>query len=161
MWLLWDSFSVKWTWTKSFQCYKIMLPLFEVWFSFTSPHPDFFFSSHHSSPLLTHTLMFWPNPSQTHLLADPIHSHARTYIDPEKKTSLKYRAHPVFLHLLIGSFISSNAVSLTWSTNRKHCCENGVLMFTVPACSVLNQTLTGHCNGFGFKGSRFLGILGM
>lgn len=52
-----------------------------------------------------------------------------------------------FLHLLIASFISSNTVSVTWSTNRRHCCENGVLMFGAPTCSLLIRALTGHCNG--------------
>lgn len=52
-----------------------------------------------------------------------------------------------FLHPLIASFISSNTVSVTWSTNRRHCCENGVLMFGAPTCSLLIRALTGHCNG--------------
>lgn len=128
-------------------------------FSFGSPALFLFFPSRHSCPVLVHTLRFWPKPPQTRLLADTINLHRHikhAHWSWEKDKPEISSPPPFFLRLLIGSFISSNAVSLTWSTNRKHCCENGVLMFGVRARSVWNQTLTGRCNGLGFKGSRFL-----
>ncbi len=75
MWLLWDSFSVKWTWTKSFQCCKICRLSSWSGFCLTSTHShfSFFFISRHSSSLLLYTLRSWP--PQTHLLADPINLH--------------------------------------------------------------------------------------
>lgn len=59
MWMLWDPFSVKLIWIKSFQCWKIYC--LSLLSAFPSPHLThtlIFFPSCQSSPLLLHTLTF-------------------------------------------------------------------------------------------------------
>lgn len=125
-----------------------MLPCFEARFSFLLAALLFSLSSHtlldfDQSHLLCGTLL-------TRLLADAInlHIHIKHSHWSREKDKPELSSPPCFsasLHWLF--FISSNAVSLPWSTNRKHGYENAVLMFSVLASLVLSQTLTGHCNG--------------
>lgn len=122
------------TWTKSFQKYVVFLCLF-----FPRPHlARIWFPS----SLPPHAHFLWIVYIYGHLKHTLISRDGQAWnIEPGAVLSP---------HLSMGSFISSNAVPPTRSTNRKHRRENEVLM--LGARSVSDQTQTGRCNGLDSKG---------